>query len=810
MLVPCPFLRPCTPVTRWLGCAILGAVSSAMSLCGAEMPASALAQREVSKRTEILKEARTLMTEAELFSSKGDSEEAAKLYRQAWEMLPDAPMSAVQKRRARDGFSAAAVANAKKLAAAGRYPEARALLQSVLAEGFDPGNEAARKFQEQMDDPDRFEPALTPEHLGNVAKVQKELRMGDGLLTLGNYNEAIARFSSALRVDPYNAAARRGMERAEQLKSEYYDSARDQTRARRLGEVDRAWEDPVPATDLSSLFGGGSAGMGAMGGTKENILVKLRSLLIPIVDLQGASLQEVIEFLRIRSRDLDPTKKGVDFVLKVSPETAAMPVTLNMVSVPIEEVLRYATEMSGTIYRADEFAVTITSRAEKSTTLVAKSYRVPPDFLQNAPAGGAGAAPGPADPFAPAQAQAGGLQIRRVGAREFLEQRGVVFPEGTAATYNPGTNILFVKNTAENLAMIDALVEQALSSAPKQVEVHVRMVEVNERRLQELGFDWLMGQFNVPGSPSIFGSGGTVGNQGAPVGTDFPMTVPGSGLPVGVNPITAGLRSSGNILGVPSIDGLISGVAVPAINSRSPGIFALTGVFTDPQFQVVIRALSQCQGIDVVSTPSVVTKSGQRANISIVRELIYPTEFDPPQIPQNVDGSGSTPVTPATPTAFEKRDVGVTLEVEPVVGDNNRTVDLNLVPTSVEFEGFINYGSPISSASVDALGNATLTQLTENRIIQPVFRTNKVTTSVTVWDGNTVVLGGVMYERRQDIKDKVPVLGDIPIIGRSFRSQVSQTERKNVIFFVTARVIDPAGHRINPAAAAGSPVVAAP
>lgn len=810
MPMPCPSVRRCAPVTRWLGCMIVCAMPAAVSLRGADGPASGLAQREVSKRTETLREAQALMTEADLFSSKGDFEEAAKLHRQAWEMLPDAPMSAAQKRRARDGFSAAAVAHAKKLAAAGRYPEARALLQAVLAENFNPGNEAAKTFREQLDDPDRFEPALTPEHLGNVAAVQKELRMGDGLLTLGNYNEAIARFSNALRVDPYNSAARRGMERAEQFKSEYYDAARDQNRARRLSEVDRGWEDPVPATDLSSLFGGGSAGLGAMGGSKENILVKLRSLLIPIVDLQGASLQEVVEFLRIRSRDLDPTKKGVDFVLKVSPETAAMPVTLNMVSVPIEEVLRYATEMSGTVYRADEFAVTITSRAEKSTTLVAKSYRVPPDFLQNAPADGAGAAPAPADPFAPAQAQGGGLQIRRLGAREFLEQRGVVFPEGTAATYNPGTNILFVKNTAENLAMIDALVEQALSSAPKQVEVHVRMVEINERRLQELGFDWLMGQFNVPGSSSIFGSGGTVGNQGAPANSDFPMTFPGSGgVPVGVNPITAGLRSSGNILGVPSIDGLIGGIAVPTINSRSPGVFALTGVFTDPQFQVVIRALSQCKGVDVVSTPSVVTKSGQRANISIVRELIYPTEFDPPQIPQNVDGSGTAPVTPATPTAFEKRDVGVTLEVEPVVGDNNRTVDLNLVPSSVEFEGFINYGSPISTATVDALGNATLTQLTENRIIQPVFRTNKVTTSVTVWDGNTVVLGGVMYERRQDIQDKVPVLGDIPIIGRSFRSQVSQTERKNVIFFVTARVIDPAGHRVNPAAA-GQPIVAAP
>jgi general secretion pathway protein D len=76
-----------------------------------------------------------------------------------------------------------------------------------------------------------------------------------------------------------------------------------------------------------------------------------------------------------------------------------------------------------------------------------------------------------------------------------------------------------------------------------------------------------------------------------------------------------------------------------------------------------------------------------------------------------------------------------------------------------------------------------------------------VTTSVTVWDGNTVVLGGVTLEKRQQIDDKVPIVGDLPIVGRAFQSKVAQVERKNVLFFVTVRVIDPAGNSIGPAAA---------
>jgi general secretion pathway protein D len=775
-------------------------------------PVAGIVTKEIARRNQRMQEGRILITEGGLLYSKGDFALSASTYRQAWDILPDSPMSAQLRSEARDGYSRAAVAYAGKLAAEARYEEARALLKTVLAADFDPDNVEAKVLEKRLDDPDRYEPALTPLHLANVEKVEKELRLASGYMTLGDYDRANLHFQEVLRIDSYNQAARRGMERVEQHKSEYFDTARDHARAKALAEVDRGWEDAVPALDLTALFGAPRAEVGVLG-RKETVLNKLRSFTIPVVEMQGASLAEVVEFLRIRTREMDPQKKGVDFVLRVSPDLAARPLSLNMVGAPVEEVLRYATEMTGTVYRVEEFAITITSQSERSTSLITKSYRVPPDFLQNAPAA---AAPTTPDPFAPAGGggTAGGfagLQIRRLGPKEFLAQRGVIFPDGSSASYMASTNILIVTNTAENLAMVDTLVEQASSSTPKQVEVSVRMLEVNDLRLRELGFDWLMGQFNVPGSNRIFASGGTLGNQrgGAFTQEDFPFATPtASGEtipPVGVNPITAGLRSTGNIFGKPSIDQLIGQLTPVAIDSRSPGAFAISGVFTDPQFQMVMRALSQNKGVDVLAAPSVVTKSGQRANVALVREFIYPTEFDPPQIPQTV-GDPTTrtvapvfvppivPVTPSTPTAFEKRDVGIVLDVEPVIGDDNRTVDLNLVPSTVEFEGFIDYGEPIkfTGSAAPPSGFATL-----NRILQPIFRTNKVTTNVTVWDGQTVVLGGVMMEKSQTIKDKVPVVGDLPLIGRTFQSRVQFTEKKNVIFFVTVRVIDPGGNRVN-------------
>jgi len=205
--------------------------------------------------------------------------------------------------------------------------------------------------------------------------------------------------------------------------------------------------------------------------------------------------------------------------------------------------------------------------------------------------------------------------------------------------------------------------------------------------------------------------------------------------------------------------------------------------------------------------------------IEIVREFRYPTQFDPPQLPQTVGslttrsetggliplgGASSVPVTPTTPTHFETRNTGVTLEVEPVVGPDGVTIDLNLVPQVVEFEGFINYGSPILAPSSSFLNtvtggliNSPQSVLTPNVINQPIFSTRKVTTSVSVWDGQTVVLGGLMREDVQKTEDRTPLLGGIPVVGRLFRTNAEQHIKRNLVIFVTARLITPGGQALH-------------
>jgi general secretion pathway protein D len=138
-----------------------------------------------------------------------------------------------------------------------------------------------------------------------------------------------------------------------------------------------------------------------------------------------------------------------------------------------------------------------------------------------------------------------------------------------------------------------------------------------------------------------------------------------------------------------------------------------------------------------------------------------------------------------------------------------------LSPRVTEFDGFINYGSPIYATAQtvntgfievaddafgftqgfigDILGEPTRVLVSENVINQPVFSVRQVTTAVTIYDGQTVVLGGLMREDVQKVEDKTPIIGDIPLVGRLFRSSADQRIKRNLIMFVTANLIDPAG-----------------
>ncbi len=857
-MLPQPFpKRPdAKPLCRLTSCGVLVCM---MLMQGVEnvlfaqpVSVASLAQSEARRRAIQVNKAGDEIERGYRLIDERKAEEALLVFEAVYESLPNIPLAQEHRLAARNGFVVAGSLYAQELAAKGDIEGAGKLLEKLLTPEIAPNDARVLALQKRLADPDRFPPALTEKHVGNVNAVKALLLKANSFIEIGDPDKAILTYQDVLRIDPANSAARRGMERAEQEKQRYYKAAYDHQRSKMLGEVDKTWEDPVPLStqDVSAMFGASAESRGYTQSGREAITQKLRTLIFPKVDFAGATLDEVTELLRVRSRDLDPQGKGVGFVMNVPPESRNKPISLNLFNVPMEEVLRYVSEMSGVTYKVDDHAVIFVSLSERGSAVTTRTFRVPPDFIQNSPAGDPAAA-APADPFGAQAPGGGGLVIRRMGAKEFLEARGVAFPEGTSASFNNATSMLTVRNTLQNMDMVELLVEQATKSAPKLAVITVRMLEVNQKNLEELGYDWLLGGVGMNGN-NLFAGGGTQGNGNPFAVTNYPFggtsVIPpvivggatvfpaqtaqnavGGATPLGVTPvngggggpITSGLRSGSLAVDTNNLDSLLATGSATSAGAVAPGILSVAGVFTDPQFQGVLRGLSQKKGVDINASPSVTTKNGLKATVEITREMLYPTEYDPPQLPNNgntitivlVAGAAAQMIaTPTTPTAFESRKTGVELEVEPIIAEDGGSIELTITPSLTEFEGFVNYGSPIfsprgSSFLPIAAAAGTLTAyvpfstpeqlITPNLILQPVFKSQKVSTAVKIWDGATVVLGGAKIQRHTLVEDKLPVLGDLPFVGRFFQSNVKQTETKNIIIFVTVNVIDPSGQKVN-------------
>jgi general secretion pathway protein D len=835
---------------------------------------SSLAQREMLRRQDAAIEGDRLLAEGREAFAKGDYQQAVDKYTQAVQRVPNAPAFADRRQSYIEHLGDASVALSMQHRKVGKYAEARTLLEAVIAQ--DPNNFEAKRELGYLDDPIRTNPALTYEHTQNVDKVRRTLYTAEGNYNLGKYDDAKREYENALRIDPYNSAARRGMERIASAKSDYYRAAYDHTRAELLSQVDAAWELAVPA-ELPELPTGSQTSQDGGSGVAY-INEKLRRIVIPRIDFEDTTVEEAVDFLRMRSAELDtleldPTRKGVNFVVRrprsapvAAPdagfepgEGAAIPTAsdpgslrvreLRVRNVPLAVALKYICDQTKLRFKVDDFAVTLVPQTESGEDIFTRTFTVPPDFTA-ALGSDDGGAKTEADPFAePAGGGAAKLTARKP-IIELLKTSGITFGEGTSATLS-NSGVLLVTNTPTELDKVEQLVLAIGNKQPKQVKITSKFVEISQENSEELGFDWVLGAVGDP-LGSITGAGGTIGNGTPRTASDFSGESFSEGVPDAPNNImSAGTRSGDGAINRNSIDSILNNPNRTAQTANvAPGILSLTGIFGDAEFKMMMRGLSQKKGADMMTAPSVTARSGQKATIEVIREFIYPTEYEPPEIPQTVGstggssggiGGGSTasiPVTPATPTAFETRNTGVTLEIEPTIGENDFMIDLRFVPEIVEFEGFINYGSPIlapaqpgtpaifepivtllqSGAEVvnqvlvrEATDPQPESVLTENRIEMPVFSTRRVNTSLTIYDGYTVAVGGLMREDVQNVEDKVPILGDIPIIGRLFQTKAENHIKSNLIIFVTAQIIDATGRPLRGAEAAGTSLpVAAP
>jgi general secretion pathway protein D len=321
---------------------------------------------------------------------------------------------------------------------------------------------------------------------------------------------------------------------------------------------------------------------------------------------------------------------------------------------------------------------------------------------------------------------------------------------------------------------------------PQQVNIKTKFAEITQDDSKALGFDWFLGNF-LMGNGKLVGSGGSQPSlNGAPSAANpqgfFPGTSPATAIGAAASDqlITSGLRN-----------------AVGAQQGSVPTLATFTGILTDPQFRVVIRAMEQRQGADLLSSPEVTTVSGRQAQVQVVdiQTIVTGVQQNNGQQGNQVATGGGTTVQAAAPIfqtpSTAPQPFGPVLDVVPYISSDGYTIQMTLIPTLSEFVGYDDPG-PFVPTAITGNGVTSVSVLP-----LPHFRVRQVTTTAVVWDGQTIVLGGLISDYVTRIKDKVPILGDLPFLGKLFRSESSETKKKNLVIFVTPTIIDPAGNRLH-------------
>ncbi|NLT72173.1 MAG: hypothetical protein GXX91_15975, partial [Verrucomicrobiaceae bacterium] len=373
----------------------------------------AIATNYVIRLQENVKKADEAALRGSQLMADGDYQGAIEQYRNALDLLPDAPMTEPRRRAYIKQFSRASVLLATQRAEEGRYPESIALVEEVLQPSIDPDNIDAKRLLERLNDPDYYSPALTPSHLERVRRVKLALKTAQGYIDLGDYDRADRSFNKALNDDPYNSAARRGMEDNERHRMNYYDVARDHTRSRMLRQVAEGWETPVPA----NLESGPDIPIPQDTATTEirRIEEKLKTIILPSVEFADTPLRDAIDFLQQRSVEMDvnetnPARKGINIIIDTgtvggggggaAPAPAAPAeggfgfeggapaavggggmggvedtrISLRLTNVPLAEALRYTTSLAQLKYKVEPFAVKVVPISTPDADLFTNVY----------------------------------------------------------------------------------------------------------------------------------------------------------------------------------------------------------------------------------------------------------------------------------------------------------------------------------------------------------------------------------------------------------------------------------------------------
>ncbi|MGC6505108.1 MAG: type II secretory pathway, component PulD [Coraliomargaritaceae bacterium] len=688
---------------------------------------------------------------------------------------------------------------AETLAEAGDYKQAEKRLADYVAAGgkVSKAGSLGDKLDAAIRDPYAVDiNTASPEYVASNDIVRDLLTKGRAQFLNGDYDGAAATFKEIEARDANNVEAKLFSTRIAEKLGKIHNQNLYKTREQMLTEVEQQWERPK-VFDIATREE-------QVTGVSGRIADKMNNIIVPSVNFTNVPLSRVVETLSDLSVEYDAQKEGVNIVLLTNSEQNNPVVNIKLRKLSLDRILSFITQQVNYSYDVGEDAVTVAPSGDVPGGIASITEFFPISRATIIRLTGisdeGGLSSGPVDPFAAPVASSGGASSsdeKSEALKAFFQRAGVNFEVPGASLAFDGEQII-VTQSRRNLERMRTILRNY--NEVKQVEIEAKFLEVAQNDLDELGFDW-----------TVRGGGNDILDaNGFPIGTRYDRTFTTQGRNLNET-FTTGTESS-NI----TIDGeAAASNAPPTLSSTidlaagAANIFSATGwEFFGADVDLQIRALSRKTGSDLMSAPKVTVLSGKRAEIVVAQELRYPESYGDIESTVSASNAGGNAIsiTAGTPEDFVTRNIGVELAVTPNV-ENDDTISLILEPRVTEFEGFVEYGGPsvavVGGAATDPIidpdlglipGQSNNTTVTVPAgFYQPIFSTREISTEVTVFDGATVVLGGLTRDEVKYINDKVPVLGDIPMLGKIFRSEGETRQKRNLLIFVTANLVSPGG-----------------
>src|SRR5947209_6547967 len=291
------------------------------------------------------------------------------------------------------------------------------------------------------------------------------------------------------------------------------------------------------------------------------------------------------------------------------------------------------------------------------------------------------------------------------------------------------TNTIFFRETRSNIDNIRKMLVQ-IDKPTKQVMIEARLAEVSADQRQAYGINWA----------------GTVGSATAPKTVTYGNPIAAGSPKPGANPPTTGFG-----LGNPNNHNFFGN-----LGHLIPSQFAILSV---PQFSATIQALNEDADAEFLANPRIVTADNQQAKIEIIRNQPVPQLNFNEQTATAVFGG------------FQDKTFGNLLVVRPSINKDN-FITLSVKPeisNKVGDQPFVFAGATVTS---------------------PIIDTRTLDSNVLIKSGDTLAIGGLLQDEQTKARSKIPVLGDLPVVGYLFGERLNARTKRNLLVFVTPTIID--------------------